>query len=242
MEELDTYGILSPAFSLLRSAVHLPLLLCSFLWFCCLEPSPPDLDCEDDPRLTDGVHFLVYSLRLCKHDALQFIAKPQTHFPLLHRLASWLSYISSLEVRSLQLSKVPCFYIPQLCLLDWFYLRWGESTQSGAFKRVMTVRTFQHERNATAKPRVFQFTYLTAVPLLSAYSIGMMVLKYREGYMEIPGFGGESDPHLNFPHSVRTMLMLRVTCSHPYSLSTLVRGRPRIYFSLEHGLCDCLGA
>ncbi|KAF8342660.1 uncharacterized protein EI90DRAFT_773222 [Cantharellus anzutake] len=51
------------------------------------------------------------------------------------------------------------------------------STNSGAFKRVMT------------------FAYLTALPLCSAYSIGMMVLKYREGYMEFPGFGVIPKPY-----------------------------------------------
>lgn len=65
--------------------------------------------------------------------------------------------------------------------------RWGQQTRSGAFKRVMT------------------FTYLVSVPLLVSYSIGMAVVKYREGYSQIIGFG--SEPTLL--HTSRQSLTLR---------------------------------
>lgn len=50
---------------------------------------------------------------------------------------------------------------------------WGQQTRSGAFKRVMT------------------FTYLISVPLILSYSVGMAVVKYREGYMALIGYGSE---------------------------------------------------
>ncbi|KAH9846502.1 hypothetical protein C2E23DRAFT_890820 [Lenzites betulinus] len=47
-------------------------------------------------------------------------------------------------------------------------LRWSAGRQPGAFKRVMT------------------YSYLGAVPLLAIYSVGMTVIKYREGFVIAP--------------------------------------------------------
>ncbi|KAI0819196.1 hypothetical protein BC628DRAFT_1085741 [Trametes gibbosa] len=47
-------------------------------------------------------------------------------------------------------------------------LRWSAGRQPGAFRRVMT------------------YSYLGAVPLLAIYSIGMTVIKYREGFIMTP--------------------------------------------------------
>ncbi|RPD69006.1 hypothetical protein L226DRAFT_563597 [Lentinus tigrinus ALCF2SS1-7] len=60
------------------------------------------------------------------------------------------------------------FLVHHLWCYDRFKcLRWSAG-QHGAFKRVMT------------------YSYLGAVPLLAVYSIGMTVIKYREGFAHLP--------------------------------------------------------
>ncbi|KAI0629539.1 hypothetical protein C8Q77DRAFT_292355 [Trametes polyzona] len=61
------------------------------------------------------------------------------------------------------------FLVHHLWSYDKFKcLRWSAGRQPGAFKRVMT------------------YSYLGAVPLFAIYSIGMTVIKYREGFMIAP--------------------------------------------------------
>ncbi|KAF8324070.1 hypothetical protein DL93DRAFT_2043022, partial [Clavulina sp. PMI_390] len=55
-----------------------------------------------------------------------------------------------------------------------FHGRWGQEGGQGAFKRIMT------------------FAYLISVPLIVSYSIGMAVIKYREGYSAVVFFGSKS--------------------------------------------------
>ncbi|KAH9920963.1 uncharacterized protein B0H18DRAFT_1023005 [Fomitopsis serialis] len=49
--------------------------------------------------------------------------------------------------------------------------KWNKGPYSGAFKRVMT------------------YTYLITIPLLMVYSIGMTIISYKMGYIDLPGFG-----------------------------------------------------
>ncbi|KAJ8462580.1 hypothetical protein ONZ51_g10815 [Trametes cubensis] len=61
------------------------------------------------------------------------------------------------------------FLVHHLWCYDKFKcLRWSAGRQPGAFKRVMT------------------YSYLGAVPLFAVYSIGMSVIKYREGFIFTP--------------------------------------------------------
>ncbi|KAI0941563.1 hypothetical protein AcW1_003425 [Taiwanofungus camphoratus] len=50
-------------------------------------------------------------------------------------------------------------------------LKWNNGPYSGAFKRIMT------------------YTYLLSVPLLIAYSVGFCIIKYKQGYINVPGEG-----------------------------------------------------
>jgi len=50
-------------------------------------------------------------------------------------------------------------------------LRWNKGPYSGAFKRIMT------------------YTFLITIPLLMVYSIGMTILSYKMGYIDLPGIG-----------------------------------------------------
>ncbi|CDO76746.1 hypothetical protein BN946_scf184813.g16 [Trametes cinnabarina] len=61
------------------------------------------------------------------------------------------------------------FLVHHLWCYDRFKcLRWSAGRQPGAFKRVMT------------------YSYLAAVPLFAFYSIGMSVIKYKEGFVLTP--------------------------------------------------------
>ncbi|KAI9059909.1 hypothetical protein FKP32DRAFT_1657062 [Trametes sanguinea] len=61
------------------------------------------------------------------------------------------------------------FLVHHLWCYDRFKcLRWSAGRQPGAFKRVMT------------------YSYLAAVPLFAFYSIGMTVIKFREGFIITP--------------------------------------------------------
>ena len=67
-----------------------------------------------------------------------------------------------------------------------------------------------------------------------------MVLKYREGYLEIPGFGGGSGSHLS--RFMSDVDALCINCSRPHSLSILVPEKPRVHFAIEYDLRDSLGS
>ncbi|KAJ3509308.1 hypothetical protein NLJ89_g5291 [Agrocybe chaxingu] len=63
-------------------------------------------------------------------------------------------------------------------------LRWN-SAYSGAFKRIMT------------------YSYLITVPLIFAYAMGNMVIKYREGFITHPVLGVIPKPYLLWEQSAR---------------------------------------
>ncbi|KZT69663.1 hypothetical protein DAEQUDRAFT_247780 [Daedalea quercina L-15889] len=66
-------------------------------------------------------------------------------------------------------------------------LRWNHGPYSGAFKRVMT------------------YTYLITIPLLMIYSIGMTVISYKMGYIDLPGYGLMPLPAELWPAQYRRM-------------------------------------
>ncbi|PFH52200.1 hypothetical protein AMATHDRAFT_74476 [Amanita thiersii Skay4041] len=62
-------------------------------------------------------------------------------------------------------------------------LKWNNGPHSGAFKRVMT------------------YSYLTSVPLIAAFSLGFTVIKYRQGFVMVPGHGIIPKPYLMWPQA-----------------------------------------
>ncbi|KAH9976362.1 hypothetical protein BGW80DRAFT_1168046 [Lactifluus volemus] len=69
------------------------------------------------------------------------------------------------------------FLVYHLWCFDRFRcLRWNQGSQ-GTFKRVMT------------------YAYLLSVPLLITYAVGFSVIKYSEGFIELPGFGIIPNPY-----------------------------------------------
>lgn len=56
-------------------------------------------------------------------------------------------------------------------------LKWNSGASSGAFKRIMT------------------YSYLVTVPLIFIYALGNAVIKYREGFVYIIGFGVVPKPY-----------------------------------------------
>ncbi|KAI0731547.1 hypothetical protein C8Q72DRAFT_233727 [Fomitopsis betulina] len=66
-------------------------------------------------------------------------------------------------------------------------LRWSNGPYSGAFKRIMT------------------YTYMVTVPLLMIYSIGMTVISYKMGYIDIPTYGVIPLPVALWPEPYRGM-------------------------------------
>jgi len=81
---------------------------------------------------------------------------------------------------SLLSSTLFVFLVSHLWSFDRFRcLRWRtQGKGSGAFKRVMT------------------YTYLLSVPLLAVYACGFAVIKYSEGYIDLPQFGIIPTPYL----------------------------------------------
>lgn len=70
-------------------------------------------------------------------------------------------------------SALLAFLLYHLWSFDKFKcLRWDSGPYSGAFKRVMT------------------YSYLMSVPLLWVYSVGFAIIKYRAGFVLLPGAGG----------------------------------------------------
>ena len=68
---------------------------------------------------------------------------------------------------------------------------WNQGSQ-GTFKRLMTVRAIS--RVPPFSDRLPQYSYLLSVPLIITYSVGFCVIKYKEGYMILPVYGGTSIP------------------------------------------------
>jgi hypothetical protein len=68
-------------------------------------------------------------------------------------------------------------------------LRWNTGPNSGAFKRVMTVWRLLHASAMCSSELYLQYSYLIAVPMVMAYSIGFSAIKYQEGFLDI-GFRG----------------------------------------------------
>ncbi|KAI0943941.1 hypothetical protein AcV7_001890 [Taiwanofungus camphoratus] len=88
--------------------------------------------------------------------------------------AGRISSLSPLEIRPIQ---VPQVCSPRGCddcctFTNYPHIkRWNNGPYSGAFKRIMT------------------YTYLLSVPLLIAYSVGFCIIKYKQGYINVPGEG-----------------------------------------------------
>ncbi|KIP03605.1 hypothetical protein PHLGIDRAFT_55317, partial [Phlebiopsis gigantea 11061_1 CR5-6] len=74
------------------------------------------------------------------------------------------------------------FLVHHLYRYDRFKcLKWNHNLHSGAFKRIMT------------------YTYLINVPLITIYSIGFATIKYKMGWMEVPGHGIVPTPWQYWP-------------------------------------------
>ncbi|KAH9935157.1 uncharacterized protein BXZ73DRAFT_45522 [Epithele typhae] len=94
------------------------------------------------------------------------------------------------------------FIIHHLWAYDRFKcLRWSAGRQPGAFKRVMT------------------YSYVSAVPLLAIYSVGMTVIKVREGYTVGPG-GAIIPVPIDFyrPENISWVLPLQFVFSFAWAL------------------------
>ncbi|EPT00440.1 hypothetical protein FOMPIDRAFT_1023814 [Fomitopsis schrenkii] len=66
-------------------------------------------------------------------------------------------------------------------------LRWANGPYSGAFKRIMT------------------YTYLVTIPLIIIYSVGMTVISYKMGYVDMPGYGFMPLPVVSWEEPYRGM-------------------------------------
>ena len=71
------------------------------------------------------------------------------------------------------------------------------------------------------------FTYLISVPLILSYSVGMAVVKYREGYMALIGYGSEFSC---FDKGCGDIFLTTIR-SYPYSPSILVTPKSGSYIS-----------
>ncbi|KAF9018639.1 hypothetical protein BDZ89DRAFT_1209861 [Hymenopellis radicata] len=80
-------------------------------------------------------------------------------------------------------------------------LRWNSGPYSGAFKRIMT------------------YTYLVTVPLIATFAIGFTVLKYREGFVDLPPYGVIPKPYeLWAPEHRRSIFPLDLAFSVAWAL------------------------
>ncbi|KAJ2928632.1 hypothetical protein H1R20_g8430, partial [Candolleomyces eurysporus] len=81
-------------------------------------------------------------------------------------------------VWSTMTSLVGAFLIFHLWSFDRFKcVRWNNGPNNGAFKRIMT------------------YSYLISVPLIFTYTMGMTIIKYREGFIAHPLYGIIPKPH-----------------------------------------------
>lgn len=150
-------------------------------------------------------------VRLLGHNALS------RHFALMPVCSSWLSFLSIIYTNSIifdRFGELSTIHVSHYSAIPVYTvsIRWGQQTRSGAFKRVMT------------------FTYLVSVPLIVAYSVGMTVVKYREGYSEVFGFGSELKSLYANRQSFTTPTTGLLSYSHPYPLSAVVAGRLGPYY------------
>jgi len=82
-----------------------------------------------------------------------------------------------------------CFY--HIWHYDRFKcLKMNQSPYSGSFKRLMTVRS-THPASGLQTERSPQYTYVLSLPMITIYSVGNAVIKYREGFIFEAGVGGE---------------------------------------------------
>ncbi|KAF8918416.1 hypothetical protein CPB85DRAFT_1281988 [Mucidula mucida] len=94
------------------------------------------------------------------------------------------------------------FLLYHLYSFDHFKcIRWNSGPYSGAFKRIMT------------------YTYLVTVPLIATFAIGFTVLKYREGYVDLPPHGVIPKPYtLWAPAHRRSIFPLNLAFSVAWAL------------------------
>ncbi|EIM80847.1 uncharacterized protein STEHIDRAFT_30172, partial [Stereum hirsutum FP-91666 SS1] len=99
-------------------------------------------------------------------------------------------------VWSLLSSLLGVFLVFHLWRFDRFKcLRWSStSSQSGAFKRLMT------------------YSYLLSVPLIIVYSIGFAVIKYGEGFVQLPALGIVPTPHQLWSNSHQRAILPLYLC------------------------------
>ncbi|KAL0955686.1 hypothetical protein HGRIS_001910 [Hohenbuehelia grisea] len=67
-------------------------------------------------------------------------------------------------------------------------LKWNNGPYSGAFKRVMT------------------YSYLISVPMIMTYSIGFAIIKYNEGYIQMPFMGVVPKPYFLWHPTARAAI------------------------------------
>ncbi|PIL33661.1 hypothetical protein GSI_04284 [Ganoderma sinense ZZ0214-1] len=96
-------------------------------------------------------------------------------------------------VWSLMATLLGAFLVFHLWKFDRFKcLKLGNGPYTGAFKRLMTVRTSWISPvtvqvvDDVPSP---QYTYLLSVPGIIAYAVGFAVIKYKEGFMSLPIYG-----------------------------------------------------
>ena len=122
-----------------------------------------------------------------------------------------------------------CFY--HIWHYDRFRcLRMNHGPYSGAFKRLMTVRSapqvfeFQTERSP-------QYTYILTLPLITIYSLGNAVIKYQEGFVTDGHSGGSRIPFGSRPssHSLKLPSFSKTALS-------MDQGSPRCNLSVVDGV------
>ncbi|KIK60768.1 hypothetical protein GYMLUDRAFT_43375 [Collybiopsis luxurians FD-317 M1] len=87
------------------------------------------------------------------------------------------------------------FLIYHLWSFDRFKcLRWNNGPYSGAFKRIMT------------------YSYLLSVPLIIAYAVGFAVIKYKEGYIQLPFVGIIPKPYELWTPTERSAIFPLTLC------------------------------
>ncbi|KAI0031981.1 hypothetical protein K488DRAFT_37498, partial [Vararia minispora EC-137] len=93
------------------------------------------------------------------------------------------------------------FLVTHLHAFDRFKcLRWNQGSQ-GAFKRVMT------------------YSYITSIPLLFVYSLGYCIIKYEEGFVDLPVYGVIAKPsQLWTPAHRRAILPLNICLAFCWAL------------------------
>ncbi|KAF5387270.1 hypothetical protein D9757_006829 [Collybiopsis confluens] len=87
------------------------------------------------------------------------------------------------------------FLIYHLWSFDRFKcLRWNNGPHSGAFKRVMT------------------YSYLLSIPLIITYSVGFAIIKYNEGYIQLPVYGILPTPYTRWSSASQSAIFPLTLC------------------------------